>query len=242
MRKQNLAMMIVASLFFTLYTFHQANSESAKPNELTDIINMTEAQDISIESWSVYMKEDTVYAEDHQKAEAVVKELITEKTGYQWSNETPKNGHYQKEVGVKNQSDQSVRERIVIATYESNGLYHITVTHQLDGKGWTDETLNKITSSLKGETIYYTVKGSKKQTGKIELEELAQLLVAGLSAEIKEGLIEDGFVSLSAYNPNWAISVPIGQSEEMNVQVGLRVSEQETVDVTIGTPIITTEY
>lgn len=65
-----------------------------------------------------------------------------------------------------------------------------------------------------------------------------------LGATIQEVLKEETFVSLSAYNNEWDTGIALVNGNNMNVQVALRQNPDlgQQTRVTLGTPIITTEY
>ncbi|GAE33645.1 YwmB family TATA-box binding protein [Halalkalibacter akibai] len=76
-----------------------------------------------------------------------------------------------------------------------------------------------------------------------DIEKKATKWIQQLSAEPVEALKEDSFVSYSAYNPDWNSFIETN-GQRMNIQVAIRENQRlgAGTTVTIGTPIITTEY
>jgi hypothetical protein len=207
-----------------------------------DIIDVVENKNIEIKSWSAYSKEENIIVGSANEIEKLIEDIKKENAYFEWSNEDVKNGHYRKVVGKSANAD-NLNERIVITSYESAGKQSISVTRQITGKRWSAGIQELVSEKVKSDSIYFTVRGTLKEVENHDLENAAKDLVAAFSGEVKEGLIESDFVSLSAYNKNWDLGIAINQEDDINLQVGLRNSGQsDSVNVTIGTPIITTEY
>ncbi|MFA9457643.1 YwmB family TATA-box binding protein [Halalkalibacter sp. AB-rgal2] len=83
----------------------------------------------------------------------------------------------------------------------------------------------------------------KERTNTTNIQTQAYEWLEHLDAQAVEELVEEQFISLSAYQPEWGSGLMTG-NEHMNVQIALRDVEGmgARTRVTIGTPIITTEY
>ncbi|ECD6517421.1 hypothetical protein E2329_23465 [Salmonella enterica subsp. enterica] len=73
--------------------------------------------------------------------------------------------------------------------------------------------------------------------------EASELLVS-FSGEELQSLNEDNFISLSAYTKRLETKLPLGDNQYMNLHIAYRLTNEsaDQVKVTIGTPIITSEY
>lgn len=77
----------------------------------------------------------------------------------------------------------------------------------------------------------------------VDLYSQANELVRAFSGVSVEELKEETFVSLSAYTELWEQAIYTGHQHKMNLQVALRTEGLGSkTTVTIGTPIITSEY
>jgi hypothetical protein len=227
---------------FTFYTFHSVSSNAKQLSELMDIIDVVENKNIEIKSWSAYSKEENIIMGSANEIEKLIEDIKKENAHFEWINEDVQNGHYRKVVGKSANAD-TLNERIVITSYESAGKQSISVTRQIIGKKWNADIQEQVSEKVQSDSIYFTVRGTLKEVENHDLENAAKDLVAAFSGEVKEGLTESDFVSLSAYNKNWDLGIAINQEDDINLQVGVRNSGQsDSVNVTIGTPIITTEY
>ncbi|MFK4254619.1 YwmB family TATA-box binding protein, partial [Streptomyces angustmyceticus] len=92
------------------------------------------------------------------------------------------------------------------------------------------------------EEYYFTVKALMKKQENIE--QISTLLVKKFSVKSIEKLVEDDFVSITAYNKSWENYLTSSKKNKFNVQFGIRTNKdlQNAYNLTIGSPIITEEY
>ncbi|UTW70831.1 YwmB family TATA-box binding protein [Anaerobacillus sp. HL2] len=76
------------------------------------------------------------------------------------------------------------------------------------------------------------------------LYEQAEIILDEFSAQQIELLKEETFISVSAYTNTWNNLLTTNEQTNMNLQIAIRAKERlgGKTTVTIGTPIITTEY
>ena len=91
-------------------------------------------------------------------------------------------------------------------------------------------------------TTYVQIQ-AKDRSSSTDIEKRAKAWIQHLGAETVEALKEEWFVSYSAYNPDWTPYIETNGTR-MNIQVAVRGNQGmgAGTTVTIGTPIITTEY
>ncbi|MDT8858682.1 YwmB family TATA-box binding protein [Alkalihalobacillus sp. MEB130] len=232
----------ILSLMFGLYTFQSVSGDTIKENKLEDMMAVADKKEIAINSWIVYSKHEMKMAKDHETVDKYIVEMINEKSEFQWAEEEVRDNEYRKVVGTKKNLEMKTDERFVLTAHESMGQQMINITHQITGVDWNDEISNIITEQTQGNDNYATVKATVPRNGQ-DLENLATNFVEDFAGEVKEGIIEDHFVSLSAYTNQWESGIEINATEQINLQIGVRdIGEAGTVELTIGTPIITAEY
>ncbi|WP_052144592.1 YwmB family TATA-box binding protein [Halalkalibacter okhensis] len=231
---------VALSVMFAFYTVQSVSSNTNTLNELVEIMEVVETKDMVMRSWDVYAKEENVIVLNEDEVEHVIKNKKETFNGFQWTEEQAKD--HQKTVGVKS-SNHGLNERVVITSYESAGQHLVSLTHQISGVDWKADTLEFITDQLNGDDVYVTVRATMAKVEGQTLDQLAEGLIDQFAGEVKEGMTESEFVSISAYTKSWDNGVAINETDQINVQVGLRdLGQPGTVDVTIGTPIITAEY
>ncbi|MDD9313984.1 YwmB family TATA-box binding protein [Cytobacillus firmus] len=91
--------------------------------------------------------------------------------------------------------------------------------------------------------LYFTVKSKLKPDQHQKLSDKANNILEKLSAQPVEQLVEENFVSVSAYKNSWENFLPTRNNEKMNLQLGLRNNQEDKlISIIIGSPIITIEY
>ncbi|MBU9710583.1 YwmB family TATA-box binding protein [Evansella tamaricis] len=101
-----------------------------------------------------------------------------------------------------------------------------------------------ILSHFETSDIFLRIEGTVTGYDALTVQRMGQKIVESFSADVVEQLQEETFVSLSARTPHWENGI-VTNGQQMNLQIALREIENglggETT-VTIGTPLITTEY
>jgi hypothetical protein len=237
--KRNIPMVIILlSLIFSFYMVNSINVNKGKINELQDIYEVVTNNDIMLHTWSAYSREELTVMNTTEVNE-LIEGIQENKKGFMCT-EKIENDHHSKVVGTKNNS--YVDERIAIATYENREKYTVNISYQVVAKELNSDIINEILPNITGSSTFYMIQGSMEDPN-MSLQDLVQSLVRDFSGEVKEGIIEDDFISVSAYNLRWFFTIPLEQNDKMNLQIGVRsVAHTDIVDVTIGTPIITVEH
>jgi hypothetical protein len=126
-----------------------------------------------------------------------------------------------------------------LITYEVLGTNGSVIESNIIGE-LVEERIHEL--ELHDATTYIQIQASDKSKT-TEIEKTAQKLIQELGAKPVEALKENLFVSYSAYNPDWTSYLETN-GNKMNVQVAIRENQRmgAGTTVTIGTPIITTEY
>jgi len=92
------------------------------------------------------------------------------------------------------------------------------------------------------ENYFFTVKALVRK--KENIKQISTLLLKKFTANSIEKLVEDDFVSITAYNKSWKDYLSSNKKNKFNIQFGIRTNKelQDTYNLTIGSPIITEEY
>ncbi|WMM33889.1 YwmB family TATA-box binding protein [Shouchella clausii] len=104
------------------------------------------------------------------------------------------------------------------------------------------ERLNRL--EMESALLFYQLTAETTTLNDDSLFATGKRYMEQLGATIQEVLKEETFVSLSAYNNEWDTGIALENGNNMNVQVALRQNPDlgQQTRVTLGTPIITTEY
>jgi len=230
---------IILSLSAIFSYIHSGYSDSQ--SDLLDIAEVAEKNGVTIKAWTVYSRESIGHVSSKEEMNARFDAIMNDRQAFSWVKEKEQVDHHYVTTGTKVDAN-GITQRIVVTAYQTGGVFELNVSHEFSGEKWDEETLHFFESQdFDGET-FYTIRGTteKKASG---LSEQARDIMSDFKGTEVEGLHEPSFVSLSAYSDKLETSVMTREHEKMNLQIGLRtMSADEYVGVTIGTPIITTEY
>lgn len=234
--KLSLAILLSIGILISFYTSGKAES---KTNDLIDLIHTSKNSQINIASWTIYSRSEIGIGQSEAEMEKNVEDIKKDKKEYQWNLVKKEANHHYLWEGIKLSSNQVV-ERIKLTAVKSNGAYTLSIAFEIHGQTLKKETVNKYIAYLeKEDEVFYTVRG---EANKGNVSELAENIVKNVDGKIIEQLEEPSFISISAYSNDFEGRI-LTNNNEMNVQIGLRQDPNTgNIDVTIGTPIITTEY
>ncbi|MGE6719392.1 YwmB family TATA-box binding protein [Peribacillus frigoritolerans] len=206
-------------------------------NNVNDFLKVASENQIEIREWRVVYgsKMENVEQADLNK---MVTTLIRDES-FSWSEEGNEI-HHKTITGVKGNDQQGFQ--ITISLIKNGELFDVNQSYQIKGKKWV--SLNKgkafnIPAQFKKGNPYITVAG--KKVGQ-DIKQLESNILDSLSASYVEGLKEKNFISISGLSNKFDDNIQTNTGEVFNVQIGLRKSENKEIQITMGTPIITTEY
>ncbi|MFV2050683.1 YwmB family TATA-box binding protein [Metabacillus litoralis] len=230
---------LITIIFYSIHSVEGSNGEY----KLEEMIEIAEKNQISITSWQGYLKADLGTANSDEEVKKIVENTKDEFPFInEWITHEPENHHVTVEAKINKQVSSQLH-KIQIYVTESNDRYQMFLTIQFKDNALDSKGLHSIVDNInvKIDKEYYTISGYLE--GKPDLKETTTKLMNGYGADFIEGVQEKGFHSISGYTSKWEESIPAKNNKEVNVQMGLRYSpDQERTNVTIGTPIIITEY
>ncbi|WP_332630042.1 YwmB family TATA-box binding protein [Halalkalibacter flavus] len=234
---------VLLSAIFGLYKTQAVSSDTDQLHELKEIMEVVTEENMNIRDWTVYSKQEQTKVKNAKEFDRFIVNLKDDYRDFKWVEEEVRNGEYRKIVGTKSNKETIAAERIVVTAHESLDQQMVSMTYQITGDKWCEEMFEVINQKVIGNDHYVTVRTTMDREEDQELDHVASNLVESFSGEVKEGLVESHFVSVSAYTAYWGSGIAINDSEQINMQIGVRdVGNGSSVDVTIGTPIITAEY
>ena len=246
--------MLKKSIFLLLMVFFIIFSISAqagiadkflKKNELLQITELAIQQNIDIKKWSMYIREPVIQYGKIKDIRIKIREIQAAEKGFTWTKEQFKGDHY-KIIGKRKNQLSNISEKILIIYFPLHNQYNLSVTYDVKGTGWSKKDWDEISGIYKSKidnySVFYTIEGFTKIKGPLMME--AKTLLNRFSGKTVESLNEENFISLSAYTDNWDTKIPLGNEEFMNLHIAYRNSNENSgiTKVTIGTPIITSEY
>lgn len=244
-------------ILFSLYSGLNWSGEARSDQpffELEKILEVMDKHEIELTDWTLYSREHINSWSNNGEFESELL-LLKEKTSdFQWE---PlfydKQKDQQKAVATFTHHELGVTETLTYIVYPHNEQLHSYLIYDVHGtKKLSENEWQLLSSKLKSRLDYLfqentkiftcaTGNGSDKLN--FDLNEQADSLLADFSAQAIEFLKEETFISISAYTNTWNNEISTN-SQKMNLQIAIRSKERlgGKTTVTIGTPIITTEY
>lgn len=244
MKKSNLVLLL-CSIFVISVFINEANAFFNDNNELIQITEIAKQQKIEIDRWSMYIKEPITEYTNTNDIKNRIMEIKNVEKGFKWTKAQFKGDHY-KIIGERKSSNLDIDEKILIIYFPLKDQYNLSITYEIKGSNWNkkkwSEIANLYKSKIENGSVFYTVKGTTSINEPIYVE--ATNLLKSFSGEKIQGLNEKKFISLSAYTDRWKTKLPLGDNQFMNLHIAYRNSNDsnKNIKVTIGTPIITSEY
>lgn len=210
-----------------------------KQTEIELIVNHLSNESIIVEQWTMYASENIETNTGLERFSSMVTnewELHEEVTSTGISKKAVKKGLL-------------YTETVLLVTPFSNELSYFC--YEISGSKTEEDYFSfsnleqKIKSYFSSKTrLFSNVKGHYTNEDHTSLENKVTSILDAFQAVQVEGLLEEDFVSISAFSSNWKDGI-YSNNKKINLQVGLRLEQTSTKCVTnviVGTPIITIEY
>ncbi|MED4590515.1 YwmB family TATA-box binding protein [Priestia flexa] len=239
-----LAIFIVGVIVY--YGSYVTNAQASN-STLEKMVNVLNKEAVEMKEWSLYAREEATDVTSLVNFQMKSKQLQTKYKGFKWDIKR-ENGVW-KAKGTRQAG--SVKELIML-TYtgdkKSTGGY---ISYELIGQEFTTQNVSDAEGIFKDNyeklfltnpLIFSCIKGEINDKMESVLSLQVKQLLTAFNAQQIESLMEESFVSVSAYTGLWEEALS-SQQQEMNLQIALRktgMGDQTTL--VVGTPIITSEY
>jgi hypothetical protein len=234
-----------------IFIISSGYAKDDKTNEVAHIINVLTEKGARPDKWTMYFNGQLGFTSKGLGYLKKAEELKRNYPEFSWVVGKDEAGH-DKITGLFQRDELGVTEKVTIITYpqkEQNATYFIYAIEGLvnTNQDWKEIRRlidDRIQDSVGGNPkIFSCVTGTYGDKMVVDLYSQANELVQAFSGTSVEELKEETFVSLSAYTEQWEQAIYTGHQNKMNLQVALRSEGLGSkTTVTIGTPIITSEY
>ena len=236
------------TLFVGVYAHAKMSKDEQGMDELPALIGTLKIEKVTLESWSVYARENSKTINNLSSYYEKVYALENDNKDMQWTSINDNKDEQLKTTGMR--SNKGYQETISCFAYPYKGRYRTYLIYEVKGKSWNEQKWGEIHSKINeqlsdlfqrkdGET-FALVSGKVDGIMSIGMNQKAKRFLTDLKATEIEKDNDKTFVSLSAYNKHWKDLIQTN-GNKMNLQIGIRKTGEETT-VTLGTPIITAEY
>lgn len=246
MKKKQVSHAIIISvmLSFVIAVFHTIHASELTP--LAQMAEGMERQDVSIDKWTLHAKQNMSLTEKefYQK----VQRLKSEYRQYDWV--IAQEDKMIKAIGTDTDKKNRTSFRLQLVTTlkkhnpTSYLLYEQMSLETPDSWNDTYEQFERETLGIFQEkvVIFTCLNGHLDDNMNIVLQKKANQLLNEFQARSVEHVVEPNFVSISAFTDEWEEYI-MTSKHKMNLQIALRSAEMGGKHtVTVGTPIVTTEY
>ncbi|QBG58154.1 hypothetical protein D2M30_3855 [Bacillus amyloliquefaciens] len=246
MKKKRAGRIILFFVFLSalIAVFHSIHASELSP--LAQIAEGMERQDVTVDEWTLHGKENLNLS--LSEFDDKVKELKAQNPQYHW--ETAEEDKVVKAVGTYSDKKNHTTFKLQLVTTLKNQnptsylLYEQMSPEQPENWNDTYEQFERQAHDIfQNKVFIFTcLKGHLNDNMSIVLQKKAEQLMKEFEASPVEHVVEPHFVSVSAFTYKWTDYI-MTSKHKMNVQIALRsagMGEKHTV--TVGTPIVTTEY
>ncbi|USK41721.1 YwmB family TATA-box binding protein (plasmid) [Cytobacillus firmus] len=224
---------------FLIFFYGQVGQ--GKDDNLLYIVNSLDEMNAKISEWSMYYKYDVRYSDSLSTFREHEATLKNKYPNFQWEENRVKDHHIIL-TGKLNRKD--TREQIVLTVLKDGNRFKLLQTYSYTSEIWSQDEYLRLTNIFENKhNLYFTVKSNIMPSKHQKLSDKANNILDKLSSQPVEQLVEENFVSVSAYKNSWENFLLTRNNEKMNLQLGLRKNQEDKlISITIGSPIITIEY
>ncbi|QDP41647.1 YwmB family TATA-box binding protein [Radiobacillus deserti] len=240
--KSRFILVVTVILVGIVSSFNSLRSVSSSHlTELKDMVSVVEAQGLEVEEWEIQMKESLSRMDYPQ----MLQTLHTELASYEfWMEDGEKALKF---IWDNPHKSQQGNERFIMLVPNAQEQ-DVQMTYVVSGTNWTKSTEAYYSKTIDDKiNVVFSEKMSKytclttMSSDKINSVDFFETLKEKLKVQPLKNMKENDFEVLSGYTPHWSSSIPIADGQ-MNVQAAARTGLGGKTTITIGTPIITTEY
>lgn len=234
--------LIIAILTF-MFIFQSSLNINKAEIIPVNLFNLVHNEHFQLDEWRVYQREKIGQVDDFRGLQKVANRIGKTANITEWKFERMEDHHY-KATGTTKLNKIGIKTTVILFGLYEKGNYHVMISQIATGKD--ENAYNKLQleqfNKTKTPDIFYTLTASKeKELPFPKLENTINSIVNNISAKKSEKLEEKNFLSISVYTPLIKDNLPLEHGKKMNLQVAMRNLENKTT-LTIGTPIIITEY
>ncbi|MTT31006.1 hypothetical protein GMB86_03120 [Terrilactibacillus sp. BCM23-1] len=252
MKTKNQWIIALFIMVFFVGAYSQVEAKTSQSNisthkEIPLIAQSMEKQGAKVTGWSVYSRQSETTLKSRSELEQFTESYLRKLPKYTFVKKMKKNGQYEW-LGTY-AMDRHTTGTIKIIAYPHKSKYQTYIIYELKGDQWDSKKWGKVEKIAKKEQVkifhglyknFYCVKAKINAKIKSGLLNTSNKIMNDFQAQPVEIINEKTFVSVSAYTKAWRDTIYTGE-KKMNIQVALRTLNGQTT-ITVGTPIITTEY
>ncbi|EME73491.1 YwmB family TATA-box binding protein [Bacillus sonorensis] len=238
------ALIFIVMLFLAIHVFKTLDAAGNTP--MQQLAEGLTRHDVELEEWTLHTKKQFSLSESEFFEK--MKHLKSQYRQYEWAF-SRKDGTVKATGIYADQKNQISKKIHLVATLTKQRpvsylLYEQKGAGPRENWNHTYKQFERDAFDIMREktAVFTCLKGHLNGKMDVVLQKKANDLVKEFHARSVENVMEPNFVSVSAFTNEWKESIKT-EKHQMNLQVSLRNAGMgEKLTVTVGTPIVTTEY
>lgn len=246
-KKITLIFCFLGLLFSAAISPTWAKETQPETEKLPQLVHVMQKEGATINMWSIYAREQKQELNQLDQIQKEAERLEAQFPHASWSVKHEKMDISY--VGEWTNSKYHTSEKVTLLAYPRKNAYQTYLIYEETGSKWEEGKWNHISVSINKKInsimperhkIFACASGQLGDTINFVLSKKSSAILNDLKASPIEADNEKTFTSVSAYTELWRDTIE-SNGHSMNVQLGIRKVDNQTT-VTLGTPIITTEY
>ncbi|WEG13117.1 YwmB family TATA-box binding protein [Pullulanibacillus sp. KACC 23026] len=246
---KTLILCFLCFMFIGALTPTLAKGKTQDTSKLPELIHVLKVNGAHVKNWSIYARQQNTDLQTYQEVQSEARTLKEAFNNYNW--QVKKEKMDVRFLGTKKDKASALTESITLLAYPQKNAYQTYLIYEINGTGWNAsywtnhlsiEINQQVTKIFDEKTqIFACVTGDFGDKMNIVLSKKSNAILKTLKAHKIESDHEKTFSSVSAYTELWKEQTIQSNGRSINLQLGLRKVDDKTT-VTLGTPIITSEY
>ncbi|MFB1051544.1 YwmB family TATA-box binding protein [Paraliobacillus sp. JSM ZJ581] len=238
--KQKICLIVCLCLVLVTNHIHAVSKNNRLIEELKQIEHIFHTNDQSVIHWQIQLRE-TIDKKQLKYYMAKINKIFPN------SNIELEKTTHAKKYKWNEQKKSSVNESIMIVEAKKASTVEIIYVVEVNEKASIEKSINKSRAfQLDGSIFTNDVK--KFTCAKTEIDDMIdsvyffEKIKKSLQVQEIHKLNEKDFTVFSGFTKEWETSIPSSNHNQMNIQMAARQVSGEKTMITVGTPILTTEY
>ncbi|WP_079710596.1 YwmB family TATA-box binding protein [Paraliobacillus ryukyuensis] len=230
---------IITFILLSSVTFHleTLSAHHQVLAELKDLEKAFQANNHTIQQWQLQLREQVEVEKLTSTIKSIKQLFPVREMEVEYTNQAKK-----LKWNPQHSSSQSESIIIVVGKNSSKADVIYTLTGDTSLDKWVEESnVHALLKDIFTDKVTKFTCASTVLDDKMNSVYFLNRLQGFLNVQQVHKLRESDFTVLSGYTKKWDTSIPM-ENEQMNIQLAARQVDKEKTMITIGTPILTTEY
>ncbi|WP_112182188.1 MULTISPECIES: YwmB family TATA-box binding protein [Paraliobacillus] len=237
-KNKGLAIILLVLLIFTFHLKDVVAKESAT-DELVEMMEAVEAEALQVKTWQIMMREQISKKEMPEIMHAI------NQIGFSNGYTTEKTEQATKYKWDSRKEEDRIESIIMVTSENQDTVDVIYKMESLEAGSFNqnpiEERLHLLLENVFSKDVTKFTCISTEVDAIIGSDYFFDRMIEKLDVEVIDEMNEKDFNVMSGYTDKWEAAIP-SLNKSMNIQLAARKGLNGKITLTIGTPILTTEY